>query len=90
MFSVKVSPDDAESYVLEIKPRDVLVWEKGGKGRSLKSLEDGSLGDIYELAHASATRQGKTTLTLPAFKLVADVEPLAPAEDADPKADASA
>jgi hypothetical protein len=59
MFDFEIRPDHGEPYKLTAESRDVLVWEKTGRGRSLKTLTDNvSLADMYEISHIAARRQG--------------------------------
>ncbi|OLL69839.1 hypothetical protein Ae168Ps1_6396c [Pseudonocardia sp. Ae168_Ps1] len=60
MFTFEVVPDGGESYELVAASRDVVVWERTGKGRSLQQLtENLRMSDLYEVAHLAARRQGR-------------------------------
>ena len=57
-FTFTVTPDEGEPFELEARTRDVLVWEKAGKDRSMAGLlADLHLEDLYRIAHIAATRQ---------------------------------
>lgn len=63
MITLKVTPDNADSYVVTATSRDVLVWEKTTKGdKTFVDLVDNpSLVDLYRVAHIASWRQGLTT-----------------------------
>lgn len=63
MITLKVTPDNADSYVVTATSRDVLVWEKTTKGdKTFVDLVDSpSLVDLYRVAHIASWRQGLTT-----------------------------
>lgn len=84
MFTFRVLPDSGEPYELVARSRDVVTWEKGGRGRSLgKFAENPAMGDLYALAHAAALRQGQFAGPLTEFEQSVDVE-LIGETDADP------
>lgn len=58
MFSLEISPEGAEPFVLHIDSRDIARWEMGGKGRALANLERGRLVDLYSIAYVTASRRG--------------------------------
>lgn len=84
MLTVKVTPDHGESFVVTASSRDVLTWEKTGKGRSQASFQNGiAMAEVYEIAYLAAKRQGLTELARLDFELGCDVE-LVDDEEEDP------
>lgn len=76
-WTFEVRPDDGEPYRVTAHSRDILTWEKAGKGRSLGELANNpSLGAFYGLAYFAARRQGLFTGTLAEFEQQVDLEPL--------------
>lgn len=59
MFTFTVqSVDDGEQWQVTADSRDVVMWEKAHKGRTMKTLtENPSMTAYYELAHFAAKRQ---------------------------------
>lgn len=81
-WTFEVRPDDGEPYRVTAHSRDILTWEKAGKGRSLGELaQNPSLGAFYGLAYFAARRQGLFTGTLAEFEQQVDLEPLDDEED---------
>lgn len=69
MFQFKITPDGGEPYELTADSRDVLRWERGGKGRSVAKLRETlSFVDLYALAHLAAKRQGRADGSLAEFE----------------------
>lgn len=59
MLEFRVVPDDGSAFELVADTRDVLVWEKTAKGRTMKNLmEDIAITDMYRIAYIAAKRQG--------------------------------
>lgn len=59
MFLFKLTPDGGDTFEVRATTRDVLVWEKTGRDRSLTGLmETLRISDLYEIAYVSAKRQG--------------------------------
>ena len=85
MFTVTVTPDGGDAYDVTATSRDVMAWEKGGKGRSLGRLaENASITDVVALAYLAAYRQGRFSGTREEFEATCDVELQAPDEEAGP------
>lgn len=58
MIEFTVVPDGGETYVVTATSRDVFVWEKLGKGRSLSQMKANlHMADMYQLAHLASKRQ---------------------------------
>jgi hypothetical protein len=77
MMTFKVIPDGGEPYQVTAHSRDVLVWEKSGKGRTFSQLADHlSMTDMYGLAYTAARRQGMSTGTLQDFEQSVDMMPV--------------
>lgn len=75
MFTFTIHPDAAPEYELKATSRDLYVWERTGRDRSLaKLLESASIASCYELAHITAVRLGKFTGSLDAFAATNDLE----------------
>lgn len=59
MFLFKLTPEGGDLFEVRATTRDVLVWEKTGRDRSLTKLMDNlRVSDMYEIAYVSAKRQG--------------------------------
>lgn len=74
MFTFTVTPDDGEPYKLVAKHRDVLKWERAGKGTLNGFRENPSLMAISEIAHIAARRQQMFTGTLQEFEDSVDLD----------------
>ncbi|WP_406046583.1 hypothetical protein [Kribbella sp. NBC_00889] len=60
MITFTLTPDYGDSLVVEADSRDIFVWEKTNKGKSLGQLKDNLLmGDMYPIAHIAAKRLGE-------------------------------
>lgn len=59
MFEFKIKPvEGGEEYRVTADSRDVYMWEKTGKGRSLAQLRDNpSMAANYEIAYQAARRE---------------------------------
>lgn len=61
MFNMLVTPDDPATERFEVVAgmRDLVIWERTHKGRSLSQVGDGALtaGMLYEIAFSACTRQ---------------------------------
>lgn len=65
MIRMRVTPDSGEPYTIEPASRDVLLWERSGKGRSISRLsEEPAVADLYSLAHTAARRQGRISMSV--------------------------
>lgn len=59
-FTFRVLPDDAETYEVTAKSRDIVHWEKRFK-RSLAAVtNDMSMAALTQLAYVAASRLGLT------------------------------
>lgn len=59
MFLFKLTPEGQDLFEVRATTRDVLVWEKTGRDRSLNGLmEKLRVSDLYEIAYLAAKRQG--------------------------------
>lgn len=85
MFNFKVTPDSGEPYEVIAGSRDVLTWEKTGKGRNLSVLRE-SLGmtDLYRLAHIASRRQGLFDGDLKTFEETVELDLDDEDEEPDP------
>ena len=60
MITFTLTPDYGDPLVVEADSRDIFVWEKTNKGKSLGQLKDNLLmGDMYPIAHIAAKRLGE-------------------------------
>lgn len=84
-FVSDVVPDgDAPEFRVVAGPREVALWERTGKGRSLGKLEsDPSMTALYEIAYTACKRQGLVSCSLAEFLDGYDVHPVNEDEDAD-------
>jgi hypothetical protein len=77
MFTFRVFPDGAEPYEVTARSRDIVQWEKTGKGRSFGRLANEanlSFSDLTSLAYVTAKRQGRYFGSLEEFEQSSDVE----------------
>lgn len=75
MFLFKLTPDGGDTFEVRATTRDVLVWEKTAKGRSLTSLmNDLKVSDMYEIAYVAAKRQGHWDSTRAEFEERMDLD----------------
>lgn len=75
MLNFTVMPDGGETFEVEAMMRDVLKWEKGGKGRNLNQLkENPSMESLYAIAHIAARRQQLFTGSLDEFEETCDLD----------------
>ena len=75
MFIFTIRPDAGESYELKATSRDVYVWERAGRDRTLQSfMENLSLEACYQVAHIAARRQGTFAGTLEDFAASHDLD----------------
>lgn len=76
MYTFKIKPDDGDEFVVTAGTRDVLAWERAGKGRSVSQLMVSGLtmSAVYELAFLTAKRHGKFNGTQTEFEVSVDIE----------------
>lgn len=88
MFVFTATPDVGEPVVIRADSRDVLVWERVAKGRSMNALmENMRVSDMYEIAHVAARRQQMFEGPLPDFErdYALDIEQDDDADDEGPE-----
>lgn len=84
MFKFVITPDDGEQYTISARSRDIVTWEKTGKGRSVAELQRNMrFTDVYSLAHVAARRTGMFSGSLEEFERSVDLEVM-PEEEPDP------
>lgn len=76
MMRFKVVPDSGEAFEVEAKARDVLAWEKRGKGRKFSDFREVTMAAMYELAYLAARRSGQWSGTLDEWCDLVDIEPV--------------
>lgn len=75
MFTFTVQPDGAEPFEAKATSRDVVAWEKLGRGRSMSKLaENAAMVDLYGLAHIACRRLALFTGSLEEFEATVDLE----------------
>lgn len=75
MIEFKVRPDAGDPFTVEATSRDVVVWEKTGKGRSFSALmDDLRMGEMYRLAWIASRRLGLYRGELSEFETTVDLE----------------
>lgn len=85
MLDFRVTPDGGEPYTVKAGSRDVLTWEKTGKGKSFsKLMEDLPMSDLYRMAHIASRRQGLFTGSLEEFENTCELGFEAEPDDVDP------
>lgn len=73
MFEYTIYPDGGEPYEISCGTRDVLAWERAGKGRTSQDLVTGSATATYSFLHAAATRQKLFSGSLADFEASVDL-----------------
>lgn len=74
MFTFKITPEAGDPYEVRANTRDVLVWEKSTRDRTMGQLmQDMSLVDLYKIAHIAARREGLCEDTLSEFQASCDL-----------------
>lgn len=77
MMRFDVTPDGGDTFRVVAASRDVLAWEKAGKGRSFKQLgEEMTMAGLYGLSYFAARRQGLFSGTLPEWEESVDLMPV--------------
>ncbi|OLT46489.1 hypothetical protein BJF85_16735 [Saccharomonospora sp. CUA-673] len=86
MFEFKVQPvDGGDEYRVTADSRDIYVWEKTGKGRSLATLRDNpTMAANYEIAYQAARRQRLFVGTMAEFAELNVLDFTEDGEDEDP------
>lgn len=75
MFTFNVKPDEGDEFEVEATSRDVVMWEKTGKGRSLsKVANDPNMTALYELAHLASRRTKQFDGSLDEFIASVDID----------------
>lgn len=75
MIEFSVNPENGDAYEVTATSRDVLLWEKTTKGRSVKTLmDDVSLVDMYKIAYLASQRQGLFHGTIKEFEDSVDLD----------------
>ena len=84
MIDVTITPDGGGPIEVTIQSRDVLVWERTGKGRSFGTLmDDISMTAIYHLAWLAMRRLGHFAGDLKEFEATVEVSLEEDQEDAE-------
>ena len=82
MLTVKMTPDDGAEIKVEILARDILTWERAGKGRVLQHfLNNVNMVDLYWLTWTAARRLRLFTGDLRSFEETVEVEPETESEE---------
>lgn len=82
LVAFTIYPDDGEPFRLNCDSRDVSLWERTLKGRSLGSLESNpSMTALEELAHMGMRCQGLYEGNLDAFRQSHAIVPINMADE---------
>lgn len=78
MMTFQITPDEGEPFRVVAGSRDVLAWEKAGKGRSFGQLSPETLHmmDLYGLSYFAARRQGLFVGTQQEWESSVDLMPI--------------
>lgn len=69
MITFTLDPDEGDEYQVTATSRDVYMWEKVYRGKSLGQLKANLLmGDLYALAHLACKRQRQFAGTFDEFE----------------------
>jgi hypothetical protein len=83
MFNFDVRPDGEDEFRLVATSRDVSLWERTHKGRSLKMIEQSySMSLMEELAHVACRRQRRWEGSLAELRERCDIEVIDTSKDA--------
>lgn len=75
MFTFTVTPDGAAPYEATATSRDIVTWEKGGRGRTFGQLaENPSMVGMYGLAFVTSRRLGLFEGNLSDFEAQVDLD----------------
>jgi len=75
VFTFTIKPDGGEPFEIEASTRDILVWEKAGRDRSMSRLvNDMHMADVYQVAHIAARRLQMFTGPLDEFEKTCDLD----------------
>jgi hypothetical protein len=84
LLRLRVSPESADAFVVDVVSRDILVWEKGGRDRSYAALMvKQDMAPLYEIAHQASVRAGRFAGSLAAFESTCDIAVAPPDEETD-------
>jgi hypothetical protein len=88
LMHLLVTPTSGEEpYDLDVLSRDVLNWERSGKGRTMAQLQrNTTMVGVYELSHWAARRAQVFSGTLTEWEEAVDVE-IKTEDEADPDED---
>lgn len=87
-MTFRIEPDEGEPYEVTAQSRDVLTWEKAGKGRAFGELANRmAMVDMYGLAYFAARRQGLFTGTVQEWEQSVDLTPTDEDEDEEKEPD---
>lgn len=81
---VNVTTDGVPTYELDVKTRDIALWEMAGRDRGIEQLKSPSMTTIYQLTHIAARRLNLTALNFDEFVAATDVEVIPEVEEANP------
>lgn len=89
MIPLRVIPDEGDPIDIDVTSRDVLRWERSGRGKTLKSFEQNpTMAAMYELAHTHLLRTKQFAGDLDELMATVDIEELADeAEEGEGSAD---
>lgn len=75
MYTFKISPDNGEPFEARATSRDIVMWEKTGKGRSITKLgEDPQMTEMYVIAFYASRRLGLFGGTIQEFESSVDLD----------------
>jgi hypothetical protein len=83
LITLKVVPDNGETYTVTATSRDIVTWERTHKGAKFANLESATMADLYALAYFAAVRKGLFSGAEKEFSDSVDIEPVAD-EDSTP------
>lgn len=75
MFTFTMEDDDGRKFEAKATSRDVLIWEKTGRNRSVTKLgEDPQMSEMYALAYIASKRTKVFDGTLADFEQTVDLD----------------
>jgi hypothetical protein len=84
VFTFDVTPDEGELYRVTATSRDVVHWERTGKGRSLAQIgENARMTDLVDIAYIASVRHRLYEGKAEDFRASVDVEVIDTTEDDD-------
>lgn len=88
MMTFDVRPDGRAEFRIVATSKDLVIWEKSFKGRSLAQFDSNpSMTAVVEVAFTACRRQGRWDGTFSEFAETCEVEPIDTTAEKSPEGD---